>query len=185
MLTHPSLRRLCFYTRASRRVWRHIGMAAMLSLLLACSSEPVAPPTNAADVGTTCPAVTLPGGEDADFSSVSGLFAPMSKVRAELDRGARFVFVDARPSGDFAMNHILGAISLPFFDASVCAASLPLDVWYITYCGCPHAESSIVAKAIIAAGGKAKVLDEGYIAWKEAGHPIYPAASVTGTDAGS
>ena len=166
-------------------LWALAAAALPVGGLLGCTAEPVRAPIDAGDVGPTCPAVTAPGGAEPDFAGVEGLFLPMAKVRAALDKGARFIFVDARPSGDYALSHILGAVSLPFFDASACAKDLPLDVWYITYCGCPHAESSVVAKAIIAAGGKAKVLDEGYFVWKEAGHPVDPPAPVTGVDGGS
>ena len=119
-----------------------------------------------------CPAVQAPVGGTPDFAADASLYISMDRVKQALDQGLRFVFIDARPAGDYEMGHIPGAVSIPFFDAEICASELPKDVIYITYCACPHAESGVVANAINAAGGTAKVLDEGYIAWKQAGYPV-------------
>ncbi|HAN32507.1 MAG TPA: hypothetical protein DCQ06_13000 [Myxococcales bacterium] len=119
-----------------------------------------------------CPSVQAPVGGTPDFGADESLYISMDRIKAALDQDLRFVFIDARPGGDFQMGHIPGSISLPFFDAELCASLLPKDVLYVAYCACPHAESGIVAKAINAAGGNAKILDEGYIAWKQAGYPV-------------
>ena len=137
---------------------------ALACLLAACSVE--------SSNSGQCPAVQAPVGGTPDFATDASLYISMDRVKQALDQGLRFVFIDARPAGDYEMGHIPGAVSIPFFDAEICASELPKDVVYIAYCACPHAESGVVANAINSAGGTAKVLDEGYIAWKQAGYPV-------------
>lgn len=138
--------------------------ALTLTLMAGCASEPSG--------AEGCPTPKVPVGATPDFATDASLYVGMDRVKEAMDQGLKFIFVDARPGSDFLLGHIPGAVSLPFFDAESCAASLPRDVLYVTYCACPHAESGIVAKAIIDSGGKAKVLDEGFIAWKQAGYPV-------------
>lgn len=106
-------------------------------------------------------------GADPDFVSAQ-------VVMAALDAKAQLVIVDARPPSDYVNEHIAGAVSVPFYDVADFVAQLPKEVATVTYCGCPHAESGIVAKALKAAGhGTVKVLDEGFFFWKEQGYPTH------------
>ena len=51
-------------------------------------------------------------------------------------------------------------------------AQLPLDRWYVAYCGCPHSISGQLYDLLIAAGyPKVKVLDEGFFVWQDRGYP--------------
>ena len=71
------------------------------------------------------------------------------------------------------IEHVTGAVSLPFYDGAACAKSVPKDVTVITYCACPHNESVHLAESLKKAGlAKVKVMDEGFIHWKSEGHPV-------------
>jgi cytochrome c oxidase cbb3-type subunit 3/ubiquinol-cytochrome c reductase cytochrome c subunit len=94
-------------------------------------------------------------------------------VARELARGARMVLLDARAPSDYAGSHIKGAVSVPFYDPEPYFAGLPKDAWLVCYCGCPHAESGVLAKQLQAAGfRKVTVLDEGLGVWSEKGHAL-------------
>jgi rhodanese-related sulfurtransferase/mono/diheme cytochrome c family protein len=121
-----------------------------------------------------CPEITWQAkGIAADFSSVKDLYAPVALIAKELVRGADLLFLDARPPADFLIEHVTGAVSLPFYDGEACAKSVPKDAMVITYCACPHNESVHLAEALQKAGlTKVKVMDEGFIHWKVKGHPV-------------
>jgi cytochrome c oxidase cbb3-type subunit 3/ubiquinol-cytochrome c reductase cytochrome c subunit len=94
-------------------------------------------------------------------------------VARELVRGARMVLLDARAPSDYGVSHILGAVSVPFYDPSPYFNDLPKDAWLVCYCGCPHAESGVLGKQLQEAGfRKVTVLDEGLGVWSEKGHPV-------------
>ena len=94
-------------------------------------------------------------------------------VHEELESGARIALVDARPSSDYFLEHITGAVNVPFYSAEDYVEQLPQDAWIVVYCACPHAESGQVADILEANGfTKVKVLDEGFFYWKEQGYPI-------------
>ena len=83
------------------------------------------------------------------------------------------VILDARPPADYVTEHIAGASSVPFYASEEAVELLPEDTWIVSYCACPHAESDALAEALKAHGfDQVKVLDEGFPAWKEGGHPI-------------
>lgn len=109
------------------------------------------------------------------------LFVPVEQVRRDLELGAAVTFIDARPPADYAVEHIAGAISLPYYDGSTrWNELLPLSRKLITYCGCPHTESEYLARVLIPHGfTDVHVLDEGFWIWRERGYP-----TVTGPDAG-
>jgi cytochrome c oxidase cbb3-type subunit 3 len=113
-----------------------------------------------------------PDGPEPGFDA-GAEFIPCDTVKAAYDLGAKMVIVDARPGSDFAFEHIAGAVNIPFFEIESRLDEIPDDVWVITYCGCPHDESGIVAKAIRDKGHpKVAVLDEGYFDWKMKGYPV-------------
>ncbi|MGD0679490.1 MAG: c-type cytochrome [Polyangiaceae bacterium] len=96
---------------------------------------------------------------------------PAAVVKDELDRHARLALLDARAPSDYANQHIIGAVSVPFYDPAPYLRLLPKDVWYVCYCACPHAESGQLAKKLMAAGFKnVTVLDEGLGVWQARGY---------------
>lgn len=97
---------------------------------------------------------------------------PADVVKAQLDYGARMGILDARAPGDYAQEHIAGAVSVPFYDPNPYLAALPKDAWLVCYCACPHAESGQLAKKLQDAGfTKVTVLDEGFRYWKSKDYP--------------
>ena len=110
-----------------------------------------------------------------------GLYIPADDLKAQLDEGAEFIIIDARTPKDYTTGHITGSISIPFYSVADVADELPPDVTVVTYCGCPHAESTIAAQALIDAGrSDVRVLDEGYYVWTDRGYAIS-----TGTSPGT
>ena len=94
-------------------------------------------------------------------------------VHAELERGARMALLDARAPSDYMTGHITGAVSVPFYDPSPYLAALPKDAWLVCYCGCPHAESGVLAEQLLKAGFEhVTVLDEGLGVWVARGHEV-------------
>jgi cytochrome c oxidase cbb3-type subunit 3/ubiquinol-cytochrome c reductase cytochrome c subunit len=119
-----------------------------------------------------------PGGPEPEgFKEHPGL-TPADVVKAQLDRGAKFALLDARAPSDYVLDHIVGAVSVPFYDPSPYLDQLPKDAWLVCYCGCPHAESGQLA-AILSAKGfkKVTVLDEGLNVWRTRNYGTHPGAT--------
>ena len=120
------------------------------------------------------PKVEILPGEPPTFTMPEEGFAyiPLEEVKEAYDNQARFVLIDARPAVDYSLRHITGAYSVPFYEAEEHTDRFPLDEWYVTYCACPHAESGIVATALMDAGqNTVGIIDEGYLLWEELGYP--------------
>jgi len=101
-------------------------------------------------------------------------FTPADAVKAQLDRGARMVILDARAPSDYADGHIAGAVSVPFYDPHPYLAALPPNTWLVCYCACPHAESGQLAEKLVSNHfAKVTVLDEGLWAWKARGYSVH------------
>jgi cytochrome c oxidase cbb3-type subunit 3/ubiquinol-cytochrome c reductase cytochrome c subunit len=99
---------------------------------------------------------------------------PADTVKGQLDKGARFALLDARAPSDYAVEHIAGAVSVPFYDPSPYVDKLPKNAWLVCYCACPHAESGELAQKLVEAGfTKVTVLDEGLRVWKERNYPTH------------
>ncbi len=103
-----------------------------------------------------------------------GLYVGVDKVQAELRRGARLVLLDARPTSDWMLAHIPGALPVPYYDVDKMVSSLPRDdTFIVAYCSCPHAASGQVVSELRSRGFKnTAVLDEGIFVWMERGYPV-------------
>ena len=128
------------------------------------------------DPRETCPEITYvgDGSEPIGFDAAGDDFLlGIDTIYPEYERGAKFIFVDARPPADFNLHTIVGAISIPYYDMPTCAETIPRDAWVVTFCACPHDESVAAAEYLTEAGHeKVVVLDEGYIVWRlERGYP--------------
>lgn len=100
-------------------------------------------------------------------------FIPVDVVKKEVDGGAALVILDARAAGDYALMHVAGAVSVPFYTVNEYAAQIPKDRWVLTYCACPHAASVKARDALRALGyKKVAVLDEGINVWRDRGYPV-------------
>jgi cytochrome c oxidase cbb3-type subunit 3/ubiquinol-cytochrome c reductase cytochrome c subunit len=114
-----------------------------------------------------------PRGPEPKEFQVYPSMTPVAVVAREYKRKARMAILDARAPSDYALDHVAGAVSVPFYDPSPYLAKLPKKAWIVCYCGCPHAESGALAMKLKAAGfEKVTVMDEGLWEWKEKGHPM-------------
>lgn len=117
------------------------------------------------------PLMLHPKGAAPSFPQ-EGRFIPAADVKKAMDAGAGFILVDARPPADYVKKHILSAVSVPFYDVQKFIQKLPKEKWIVSYCACPHAESGIVYDALKKNGyTRIKVLNEGYIHWRDKGYP--------------
>jgi cytochrome c oxidase cbb3-type subunit III len=120
-------------------------------------------------------AVIHPDGPDPAFGALrEGRYVPAAEVKAAFDKRAKMVLLDARPTSDWLLSHIPGALPVPYYDADRMAAKLPKDgTWIIAYCGCPHAASGHVMDMLREKGfPKTAVIDEGIFEWIRRGYPI-------------
>jgi cytochrome c oxidase cbb3-type subunit III len=130
------------------------------------------PPDLPPSPGALQKVVLNPRGPEPTFDAKAD-FVKVDVVKAELDRGASMIIADARPPGDYALMHVAGAISVPFYMAKDYAAQIPKDKWVLTYCACPHASSVKLRDALRQLGyTKVAVLDEGINVWRDHGHPV-------------
>jgi rhodanese-related sulfurtransferase len=112
-------------------------------------------------------------GPEPNFSLDGSLYISIEDVKRELDRGADFIILDARPKPDYELDHIAGAISMPFFEVEQRYKELPRDKWIVTYCACPRAEAEHAAKILLDKGfQKVKVMYEGYFEWLARQYPV-------------
>ena len=118
--------------------------------------------------------VVNPEGPNPSFELRDGRYIGVDAVKKELDRGARMVFLDARPTSDWIRSHIPGALPFPYYDTGKMIDSLPKDgTWIISYCACPHAASGKVMDALRSQGfDNTAVLDEGILVWTARGYPL-------------
>ncbi|MFQ5342467.1 MAG: rhodanese-like domain-containing protein [Anaerolineae bacterium] len=145
-----------------RPQFRLIAILGTLALLLAgtigCSSGQ--------------PAQSAKAGPEPNFSGDSP-YVSVEELKQELDRGANMVILDARPKQDYDMDHIAGAISMPFFEVEQRYKELPSDTWIVTYCACPRAEAQEAANILQQKGfNKVRVFYEGYFEWLARDYPI-------------
>lgn len=117
--------------------------------------------------------VMNPRGPEPAFDAKAD-FVPVDEVKKERDRKASMIIIDARPPADYARMHIVGAISVPFYDVDAFAKQIPKDKYVLTYCACPHAESMKVQAALRSLGYKrVAVINEGLYAWRDRGYPVH------------
>ncbi len=120
-------------------------------------------------------AVVNPDGPAPDFGDLKeGRYVPADIVKRELAKGARMIFLDARPTSDWIKSHIPGALPFPYYDANEMIDRLPKDgTWVISYCACPHAASGKVMDVLRSQGFEnTAVLDEGILVWTARGYPL-------------
>lgn len=117
--------------------------------------------------------VMNPKGPDPGFDPKAD-FIPVDEVKKAHDKKATMIIIDARPPADYARMHIVGAISVPFYDVDAFAKQIPKDRYVLTYCACPHAESMKVQLALRNLGYKrVAVINEGLFAWRDRGYPVH------------
>lgn len=103
------------------------------------------------------------------------LWLTLDAARQTFDGGV--AFIDVRPVESYAAGHISGAISLPLtstpLDALLDTLGLPAGHTVVVYDddagSC--ADAMTVAEALAARGHDTRVLEPGFGAWLDAGHP--------------
>ena len=121
-----------------------------------------------------------PDGEPPEFTLREGRFVAASQVRDAVVEGRRLILLDARPTSDWLIERLPGALPVPYYDIAPIIARLPRDgTFIVAYCGCPHAASGEVIDALREAGFEhTAVLDEGVYHWIEQGYPTEHGALV-------
>lgn len=117
--------------------------------------------------------VLNPKGKPPVFDIREDRFVSVEQVKKAVDAKRRMVIVDARPPSDWIRMHIVGAVSVPYYDLTG-LDRLPTDgTWIIAYCACPHHESGIVVDELRKRGvTHSLVLDEGILVWQKLGYPV-------------
>lgn len=148
--------------------WKRQNLARGASTRAATPPPPPTPP-----LPLPLGAVLNPGGPDPIGFNTHPSTTKIDVIKAQLDRKARMVLMDARTPSDYVREHIAGAVSVPFYDPSPYFDKLPKDTWLVAYCACPHAESSTLATKLVDKGFKrVTVLDEGLGVWKRKNFPV-------------
>ncbi len=102
----------------------------------------------------------------------------IDEVKARMERGEQFTFVDARNPQAWAEaeTKLPGAIRVPAAEVAQHLAEIPHDRTVITYCTCPHEASSAEVAQKLAEHGYRNVhpLFIGFAAWEQAGLPLEP-----------
>jgi len=130
------------------------------------------PETLPPEPGSLTDVVLNPGGPEPEWDPKAE-FISVDAVKLAMDRGASFIFADARAASDYSGSHITGAISVPFYRVDAYLPELPKERFVITYCACPHAESGAAATVLRARGyPRVAVLDEGFKVWRSRGYPV-------------
>ncbi|MBX3275726.1 MAG: c-type cytochrome [Sandaracinaceae bacterium] len=113
------------------------------------------------------------GGPRPQFELREGRFVSAAQVRDAVAAQARLILLDARPTSDWLVARLPGALPVPYYDIEPILARLPRDgTWIVAYCGCPHTASGEVVDRLRAAGFEhTAVLDEGVFHWIDAGYP--------------
>ncbi|HWZ91271.1 MAG TPA: c-type cytochrome, partial [Polyangiaceae bacterium] len=150
------------------------GIEDLVALLRSWASPPPPPPPPARAPPIPLGPVPLnPKGPEPVGFKAQPATTPADVIHTELQRGARMALLDARAPSDYMTEHIVGAVSVPFYDPTEYFAKLPKNAWLVCYCACPHAESGTLASKLTAAGfKKVTVLDEGLGIWRARKYPV-------------
>jgi rhodanese-related sulfurtransferase len=102
----------------------------------------------------------------------------IDEVKARMDRGEQFTFVDARNPAAWAEaeTKLPGALRIPADEVEQHLSEISHERTVITYCTCPHEASSAEVAQKLAARGFRNVhpLFIGFEAWEKAGLPLEP-----------
>lgn len=136
-------------------------------------------PTVAADPSKTAPAPAAPVSKPAHPHLDNGVSIEQGKALFDrMQQSGDVVFIDARNAPEFEAGRVAGAINLSpdrFFGALPPELeSISRDFVVIVYCGGGECDASVLVGKRFNEQGYAKVfiMEDGFPAWKKAGHPI-------------
>jgi rhodanese-related sulfurtransferase len=98
----------------------------------------------------------------------------VADVKARLDRGERFHFIDVREDGEYAVDHAAGArhIGRGVLERDVEGLIPDQDADIVLYCGGGF-RSALAAESLQKMGYRRVIsMDGGIRAWREAGYPL-------------
>jgi rhodanese-related sulfurtransferase len=98
----------------------------------------------------------------------------VADVKAKLDRGERFHFVDVREDNEFAVDHAKGALHLGrgILERDIETVIPDKRAEIVLYCGGGY-RSALAAENLLKMGyANAASMDGGIRVWREAGYPI-------------
>jgi cytochrome c oxidase cbb3-type subunit 3 len=151
------------------------GVEDVIALVRSWANPPVArpaPPPNPPPLPLGKIPLHPKGPEPIGFKPTPDV-TPGDVIKAQLDRGAKMALLDARAPSDYLREHIVGAVSVPFYDPAPYLDKLPRNVWLVCYCACPHAESGQLAAKLKESGfTKVTVLDEGLGYWRSKNYGV-------------
>jgi rhodanese-related sulfurtransferase/predicted transcriptional regulator len=88
-------------------------------------------------------------------------------------REGSVVLLDVRPSDEYGLGHLPGAVNIPLRELEQRLSELPSDHEIVAYCRGPYCVLSFEAVAELRARGfKVRRLEEGFPEWKAAGLPV-------------
>ena len=107
------------------------------------------------------------------FHARDGLEPVSRRELAQRLRRKAVVLLDVRPSAEFAMGHLAGAINVPLKELLRRLGELPRGKEIVAYCRGPYCVLSFEAVALLRKKGfKVRRLEDGYPEWKAAGLPV-------------
>jgi len=98
----------------------------------------------------------------------------IAEVKAKLDRGERFHFIDVREDHEFAKDHAKGAVHLGrgILERDIETAIPEKTAEIVLYCGGGY-RSALAAESLQRMGyTKVSSMDGGIRGWREAGYPL-------------
>ncbi len=107
----------------------------------------------------------------------------VADVKAKLDRGERFHFVDVREDNEFAVDHAKGALHLGrgILERDIETVIPDKRAEIVLYCGGGY-RSALAAENLLKMGyANVASMDGGIRVWREAGYPIEKGTAKKGT----
>jgi rhodanese-related sulfurtransferase len=90
-----------------------------------------------------------------------------------LVRDAGVTVIDVRPQDEYEAGHIPGAVSIPVAELKQRLRELPKRREVVAYCRGPYCVFALEAVTLLRKRGfKARRSEEGWPAWRDAGHPV-------------
>ena len=101
-------------------------------------------------------------------------FEPITrKELVKKSRAGEVTIVDVRPSDEFALGHLRGAVNIPLRELKARLAEIDRSQEIVAYCRSHYCVLSYEAVATLRAHGfKARRLEDGFPEWRSAGLPV-------------